>query len=258
MTLGWGSPVTAEPQALRYACSNQVYKSLGEDQAKAFSDASKSLVQLNRGSSSAVVSELLSGRTDVASSARELYVEEKDQGLREFPFCVSSIAVITKSGCGIAGVSKDQVTDLFSGAIGNWHELGGPDLPIAVVVPSEETAAHRNFRRLVTGSQTLYYDFLARDSTGVIDLVRSLPCGAVAFIGYGAVAQDSSINALEVSGLGPTDKDYPYSEVFRLVTLGEPRGIVLDFVEFAFSPTSRAIIESHGMFPLPPKAEGSK
>jgi len=258
MTLGWGSPAVAEPPTVRVACSNQVCKSYSEEQTKAFSKESGIQVAVTRGSSSASISEVFNDRMDVASSARELYAEEKARGLREFPFCVSPIAVITKAGCGITAIPKERVAALFTGAIGNWRDLDGPDLPVAIVVPSEETAAYRNFRVLVTGMRTIRYDFLARDSTGVIELVRSLPCGAVSFIGYGALTGDAGIGALDVSGLGPTEKGYPYAEVFRLVTKGEPTGPAQAFVDFAFSQTSRSIIEAHGMVPLAREVEGSK
>jgi phosphate transport system substrate-binding protein len=250
VTLSSSFPAAAESQVLRYACSNQVYKAFSEEQTKTFSEESGISVEVMRGSSSANVSEVLNGRMDVASSAQELSPDDEAQGLREFPFCVSPIALIARADCGIESVAKDQVPALFTGAIANWRDLGGPDLAVTVVVPSDETAAHHNFRRLVIGSRTIQYHYLAKGSTGVIELVRKLACGAVSFISYGAVMGDAEIIALAVSDLRPSDPGYPYAQTFRLVTKGEPRGPLQAFVDFSYSQTSRSIIARHGMVPL--------
>lgn len=250
VTLSSGFPAAAESPVLRYACSNQVYKAFSEEQAKAFREESGISVEVMRGSSSASVSEVLNGRMDVASTAQELRPDEEAQGLREFPFCVSPIALIARAGCGIASVAKDQVPALFTDGIANWRDLGGPDLPVTVVVPSDETAAHHNFRKLVIGWRTIQHDYLAKESTGVIELVRNLPCGAVSFISYGAVMGDAEITALAVGDLRPSDSGYPYAQTFRLVTKGEPTGPLQAFVDFSYSQTSRSIIERHGMVPL--------
>jgi ABC-type phosphate transport system substrate-binding protein len=250
VTLSSGFPAAAESPVLRYACSNQVYKAFSEEQAKAFREESGISVEVMRGSSSASVSEVLNGRMDVASTAQELRPDEEAQGLREFPFCVSPIALIARAGCGIASVAKDQVPALFTDGIANWRDLGGPDLPVTVVVPSDETAAHHNFRKLVIGWRTIQHDYLAKESTGVIELVRNLPCGAVSFISYGAVTGNAEITALAVGNLRPAELGYPYAQTFRLVTKGEPTGPLQAFVDFSYSQTSRSIIERHGMVPL--------
>ena len=239
---------------VNYACSNQVYASFSGEHTKAFTDETGINVKLTRGSSSHSISEVLNGRAEVASSARELDARQRMVGLREFPFCAAPLALITKAGCGIENATKDQIASIFTGAVRNWTDVGGPDLAIIVVIPSEETAAHRNFRREI-GPKSLVYDFAAYASTGVIDLVRQQPCGAVSFISYGAVNDDPAIKALRIDGLAPIDTGYPYNQTMRLVTRNELEPPVQAFVDYVYSPRSRSLIEKHGMVPLPRQAE---
>ena len=147
-------------------------------------------------------------------------------------------------------LNEEQLEDIFAGEITNWKEVGGVDLSIMVVVPDTDTAAHKNFRRQVMKTKDIEYDFMAHDSTMVIEAIKYFPCGTISFISRGATEKHPEIKTLKVNGLLPTDKDYPYHQTFYYVTKGDPDGNLKKFIDFTYSEEGAKIIRAHGMIPL--------
>jgi ABC-type phosphate transport system substrate-binding protein len=120
-----------------------------------------------------------------------------------------------------------------------------------IIVPSKDTAAHKNFRRQVMKRKDIEHDFMAYDSTMVIEAVKYFPCGAVSFISQGAAMHHKELKTLKIEGLSPTDEDYPYYQIFYLITQKEPEGNLKKFIDFAYSEEGAKIIRNYGMVPIP-------
>jgi phosphate transport system substrate-binding protein len=243
------SNVTAQ-EVLRYSCSNQVYAAFSMECIKSFTKATGIKVDVKAASSDSCIYSLGSGFSDIASTARKLHRGHMLYGYREFPFCKDPIAVITRKECGVDSLTESQIQDIFAGEIANWKELGGADLPVTVIVPDKNTAAHKNFRRHVMKTKEIEHDFMAYYSTMVLEAVRYFPCGSVSFISQGATVNYPEIKTIRVSGLLPTDKNYPYHQIFYYVTKGDPTGDVKKFIDYTYSEEGAKIIRAHGMIPL--------
>jgi phosphate transport system substrate-binding protein len=244
-------PAVKAEEVLKYSCSNQVYAAFEKEKIEAFSQATGIKVDVKTASSGSCTYRLITGNCDIASSARRLYRRHAVYGYAETLFCKDPIAVIARKECGVEGLSQEELQDIFSGDIRNWKEVGGADLPILVIVPSENTAAHKNFRRQVMKRKDIAHDFMAYDSTMVIEAVKYFPCGSVSFISQGAAVQQKELITLEIDGLPPTDRNYPYYQEFYYVTKGKPTGNVKRFIDFTFSDVGKNIIEKYGMVPIP-------
>ena len=244
-------PAVKAEEVLKYACSNQVYAAFEKEKIEAFSQATGIKVDVKTASSGSCTYRLITGNCDIASSARRLYRRHAVYGYTETHFCKDPIAVIVRKECGVKRLSQEELQDIFAGDITNWKEAGGVDLPILVIVPGTKTAAHKNFRRQVMKRKDIAHDFMAYDSTMVIEAVKYFPCGSVSFISQGAAVHHQELITLEIDGLPPTDKDYPYYQEFYYITKGEPTGQVKKFIDFAFSDEGKKIIEKYGMVPIP-------
>jgi ABC-type phosphate transport system substrate-binding protein len=243
-------PSSTAEEVLRYHCSNQVYRSIDKYKLDAFTKATGIKVKIKTASSDACIYAMMSGFSDLASSARALDSRHQDYGYTQMPFCKDHMAVFVNSSCAVEGLTEEQVQDIFSGDIGNWKAVGGPDLPIILIAPDKDTAANKNFRRMIMKRKELATDYIAYDSTGVIEAIKYFPCGAVSFISYGAIAGDPGVKPLKIDGMSPADKDYPYYQVFYYVTKGEPSGAVKQFIDFTFSEEGMNLITRHGMMPI--------
>jgi phosphate transport system substrate-binding protein len=244
------STVIAQEQ-LKYSCSNQVYAAFAREHIEAFTKTSGIEVAVKTASSGSCLCNLGRGFCDVASTARKLYHRHEIYGYREFPFCRDPIGVIARKECGVNNLTEEQLQDIFSGEIANWKDVGGADLPIIIIVPGEDTAAHKNFRRQVMKRKDIEHDFMAYDSTMVIDAVKYFPCGAISFISQGAAVHSKELQILKIEGRSTTDENYPYYQIFYFVTRGEPEGNLKKFIDFAYSAEGAKIIKKNGMVPIP-------
>jgi phosphate transport system substrate-binding protein len=237
-------------ETIRYSCSNQIYEALEKEKIDMFTKATGIKVEVVRASSGSAAYRLTTGNCDLASTARKLYEGHEMYGYKEIAFCKDPLAVIAKKECGVESLTEEQLQDIFAGDITNWKQVGGADLPIMVIVPDKDTAAHKNFRRQVMKHKDIQYEFMAYNSTMVIDAIRHFPCGAISFISGGATMHYGELKAFKINGMGPTDSKYPYYQVFYYVTKGEPEGNVKKFIDFTFSEQGAKIIKKDGMLPL--------
>jgi phosphate transport system substrate-binding protein len=86
--------------------------------------------------SSAGIQMLLNGKLDFAESSRPLTKEEyavaQQQGftLEQRQVAIDGIAVVVNRDLEVAGLTVDQLQQIYLGKITNWKQVGGPELPI--------------------------------------------------------------------------------------------------------------------------------
>jgi ABC-type phosphate transport system substrate-binding protein len=84
----------------------------------------------------------------------------------------------------------------------------------------------------------------------VLEAIESLPAGAVSFISRGAQITHPKVKVVQIDGRNPGDADYPFYQMFNLITKGEPAGTVKAFVDFTKSEKIKALIIERGMLPV--------
>lgn len=103
---------------------------------------------------------LLNGEVDIIFTDRRATNAEIDAFLaagagdllsaeRETIFAQDGVVVVTSPLSPVRSISIEEAEGVFSGRITNWSELGGPDLPIRVLLPSEGSAVAEQFRATV-------------------------------------------------------------------------------------------------------------
>lgn len=106
---------------------------------------------------------------------------------------VDAIKIFTNKDITIQALTKGQVKDIFSGTITNWKEVGGPDLPIVVVLGTKIQGTLSEFKKRVLGEDDYSASaVLVETAPDIKQRVVETP-GA---IGIGSKAQiDDLINA---------------------------------------------------------------
>jgi phosphate transport system substrate-binding protein len=118
-----------------------------------------------------------------------------------------------------------------------------------VIVPSEQTAAYKNFHLDIMGGKEIVFDIMTTKSTMVIDTTRRIP-GSISFTSQGAARLVTrGLSKLKINGLSVDDKDYPYSQRFSFVTRGLPTGAAKQYIEFSLSQEGKDIMKKKGMVP---------
>jgi phosphate transport system substrate-binding protein len=238
-------------ETIRFSCSNQIYAAFEKDKIAAFKAATGINVDVINVSSDAAAQRMMSDLSDLAATARDLGPRHVDYGFSQIPICRDGIAIIVKKGCGVANLTEKQVKDIFSGKVTNWKSVGGADLPITVVVPSQETAAQKNFLRLAMKNIPLKEAIITKNSTMVLEILKSFPCGAVSFISYSAALHYPELTAIKFNGKAPHDKDYPFMQTYYYVSKGQPQGDIKKFIDFTFA-NSDSVLKKNGLLPVEP------
>src|SRR5205807_6573817 len=59
-----------------------------------------------------------------------------------------SVALIINSGNTVSNLTRDQIRDIFTGAVKNWKEVGGADDPIHLYTRDPISGTYLGFREL--------------------------------------------------------------------------------------------------------------
>ncbi|MCA3241484.1 MAG: phosphate ABC transporter substrate-binding protein [Burkholderiales bacterium] len=92
-------------------------------------------VDVQTGGSTRGVVDVRTGVAHVGMVSRALKPDEAD--LQRVLIARDGVGVIVHGSNPVKALSRDQVASVYRGAIRNWRELGGPDLPISVISKAE-------------------------------------------------------------------------------------------------------------------------
>ena len=173
--------------------------------------------------SSAGVEAVTAGSVDIGNSSRNLKDSEKEAGAVENIVAIDGIAVVVDPANTAAGLTKQQLTDIYTGAVKNWSEVGGQD-SVIIVVGREAGSGTRGAFEEILGIEDACAYANELDSTGaVMAKVASTP-GAIGYVSLDVI--DDSVIALPLDDVEPTAEnikagDYFLSRPFVMATKGE-------------------------------------
>ncbi len=205
---------------------------------------------------------LMAGRCDIAAASRELAKNEpalaRDLGV-EFNDCIIgsySVAVIVNAGSPVGNLTRDQVRDLFTGAVQNWKEVGGPDAPVHLYIRDLSSGTHLGFQELAMENKP--YGPGLKTFTNYAQIVQAVAQDTNG-IGYASfnLAKQAGVKGVSIGGVAPgilsvNQGQYPYSRVLRFFTdKNKETPAARSFVQFAQSPRGQQILEQMGFVPRP-------
>jgi len=208
-------------------------------------------VEVQGGGSSAGIQACKSGACEIGMASRELKADEKE--LHEIVVARDGLAVIVHPSNPVRGLKIAEVKQIFSGDLGAWKPLGGPDRRITVVTREEGSGTRGAFQELVMGKTRIFSGAITEDSNGTVREIVSRDPAAIGFISLGLV--NDQVRALALDGAAATDDNirngsYRLVRPFLFVSRGEPTGLAKEFVEFVLSDEGQALIAEEGLLPI--------
>lgn len=173
--------------------------------------------------SGAGIEAVIAGSADIGNSSRNLKDEEKANGAVENIVAIDGIAVCVDTANTVTNLTKQQLTDIYTGTVTNWSELGGTDTPIVVVGREAGSGTRGAFEELLgVEDQCAYANEL--DSTGAVMAKVASTAGAIGYVSLDVV--DDSVIALSLEGVEPTAENikagkYFLSRPFVMATKGQ-------------------------------------
>ena len=228
-------------------------------------------ISVTGGGSGTGIAALINGTVDIANASRKIKDEEfqnaVDNGVNpvEYVIAKDAIAVIVNHSNPIDKLTLQQISDIYSGKIKNWKEIGGQDRPIVRLSRETNSGTHVYFLEEVLrlgdkNNKTLFSreTLLLPSSEGISAEIRLNP-NAIGYDGLGYVTSDLKVIAIsseEDSGyILPTnetvlDNSYPIARDLYMYTDGKTTGSIEEYIDWIFSPIAQEIVLELGFVPI--------
>lgn len=228
-------------------------------------------ISVTGGGSGTGIASLINGTVDIANASRQIKNEEIEQaqenGIEPLEHIIArdAIAVIVNPENPVDQLTLKQISDIYSGKISNWKEVGGEDRPIVRLSRETNSGTHVYFLETVLRlsskeDKTLFSTdtLLLPSSEGIIAEVRQNP-NAIGYDGLGYVPHDLKMIAIaEVDGGKyvlpsiPTvnDKTYPIARDLYMYTNGQPEGLLKEYLDWILSAEAQQIVAELGFVPV--------
>jgi len=228
-------------------------------------------ISVTGGGSGTGITALLNKTVDIANASRQMQAEEIQKAEAngfdpvEFVIARDAIAVIVNPDNLVSRLTIQQISDIYSGKIDNWSQVGGEDRPIVRLSREVNSGTHVYFRDTVVrlgikDNKTLFATntLLLPSSEGIISEVRQNP-NAIGYDGLGYVPSDLKMIAIAKDATGPyvlpsiatvNDKSYPIARDLYMYTAGQPIGAVKAYLDWILSPEAQTIVADLGFVPI--------
>jgi phosphate transport system substrate-binding protein len=228
-------------------------------------------ISVTGGGSGTGIASLINKTVDIANASRKIKPEEVDQAKAngvdpvEHIIARDAIAVIVNPENPVSQLTLQQISDMYSGKIQNWSQVGGEDRPIVRLSRETNSGTHVYFLETVLrlgkkDDKTLFSTdtLLLPSSEGIIAELRQNP-NAIGYDGLGYVPKDLKMIAIAQQPGGGyilpsiatvNDKTYPIARDLYMYTNGEPTGIIKEYLDWILSTEAQQIVADLGFVPV--------
>ena len=228
--------------------------------AEVFMDSHPSIDITVRGGGSGVgIAALLDATCDIADASRPMKSKEltkaRAKGINPVEHIIAwdCIAVIVHPDVPVSELSLEQISDIYTGKINNWKDVGGPRKKIVVVSRDVSSGTYEVFKKKVLGGGSVRDDALkVASNQAVMTSVSSTPF-SIGYVGLGYL--NNKVKAVKVNGVTPSKKTaksgaFPIVRPLYMYTNGEPTGLAKQFLNFVFSSEGQKIVDELGYVPV--------
>lgn len=176
------------------------------------------------------------GTVNFGMSSRSLTPEEKS-GVDETIIAMDGIGVIVNSQNPVSDLTIEQIAKIYTGEITNWSEVGGANLPIAVVARESASGTRGAFEEILGIKDQMTTDAKEFNGTGGVKSEVSQNPNAIGYISLGSI--DETIKGLKIEGVDATEENIkndsyaiarPFILIFKEDSLTEASQTFLDWV----------------------------
>ena len=227
-------------------------------------------ISVTGGGSGTGIAALINGTVQLANASREMKGEEikaaKANGIDPVELVVArdAIAVVVNPENPVQGLTMQQISDIYTGKITNWRQVGGLDGPIVLLSRECNSGTYvyllENVIRMGDPKSKLLFSpetLLMPSSEGISTEIRQNP-NALGYDGLGYVTPDQKVLAVARDAGGSyvlpsvatvNDGSYPISRPLYMYVAGEPSGQVKVYLDWVLG-AGQLIVAKLGFVPL--------
>ena len=192
------------------------------------------------GGSGTGLSQVQAGAVEVGTS--DVYAETQKgidaKKLEDFPVAVVGIVPIANKGVGVKNLSPKQLSDIFTGKITNWRQVGGKNQSIIVINRSRGSGTRATFEDLVLKGKDAV-NSQEQDSNGTVKKIVNSTPGTISYISF-PYANDQNIQKISINHVQPENKNIPTNKwplwsYEHMYTKGKPNKATAAFIKYVLS-----------------------
>ena len=228
--------------------------------AETYMDAHPNADITVRGGGSGVgIAAMIDATCDIANASRPIKSKElsnaRAKGINPVEHIVAwdGIAVVVHPDVPVSGLTIEQISDIYTGKIKNWRDVGGPNKTIVVVSRDVASGTYEVFKKKVLGGGSVRDDALKVASNQAVSTTISTTPFSIGYIGLGYLS--GKVKAIKVNGVMPSKQtaksgEFPIVRPLYMFTNGEPTGLAKQFLDFIFSENGQRIVDELGYVPV--------
>ena len=159
------------------------------------------------------------------------------------------VMVVNQSVTGVTNLTTDQAKQIWTGAITNWKDVGGPDQKIVLILRPQSSGTRATFKQIVLGGAAeASGQALTEDSNGAVTTAVQGTPGSTSVIGFAYYQQNKgSLVGLQLDGVDATvanlgNGTYKLKAQGNLYTKGQPVGLTKAFLDYMLGPEVQGTI----------------
>lgn len=189
------------------------------------------------GGSGTGLSQVQAGAVEIGTS--DVFAETQKgidaKKLQNHLVAVVGIVPIVNKSAGVKNLTRQQLSDIFTGKITNWKQVGGKNQNITVINRSKGSGTRGTFEGLIlNGKKPIQAQ--EQDSNGTVRKIVSSTPGTISYISF-PYANDENIQKLSIDKIKPTNKNvetnrwhlWSYEHMY---TKGKPNKNVQKFIDY--------------------------
>jgi phosphate transport system substrate-binding protein len=226
-------------------------------------------ISVTGGGTGTGIGAMMNGTVDIANASREMKPEEiaaaRARGLSPVEIVVArdAIAIVVNPANPVDVLTLQQISDIYTGKITNWRDVGGEDRPIVLLSRESNSGTYvyllENVIRLGKKSDLLFSPdtLLMPSSEGISAEIRQ-NVNAIGYDGLGYVTPDQKVLAVAKDVMSSpvlpsvetvNDGTYPISRPLYMYLPGEPKGQVQAFLNWVVE-SGQDVVLRLGFVPL--------
>jgi phosphate transport system substrate-binding protein len=224
-------------------------------------------ISVTGGGSGTGIASLINGTVDIANASRPIKSEELEkakengQDAVEHIIARDAIAVIVHLENPVNELTLTQLSDMYSGKINNWKDVGGEDRPIVRLSRETNSGTHVYFLEEVLrlGDQenkTLFsQDTLLLPSSEGITKEILYNQNAIGYDGLGYVTEEVKVIKVAKDANSPyifpsaetvNNGAYPIARDLYMYTSGQPTGVIKEYLDWIRTGEAQQIVNKLG------------
>ena len=227
-------------------------------------DAKRSVTVIG-GGSGVGISALIEGSTDIAMASRKMKFDEKKKineagkASKEVIIAYDALAVIINPSNPVKNLTREQLSDIFTGKITNWKQVGGPDMPIVTYSRETSSGTYEFFKTSVLKNKNYKSGIMSMPATGAVVQSVSQTPGAIGYVGLAylnskvkavSVSYDNGKTYVEPTKANAKSKVYPIVRPLFLYYTLNKKDEVSPFIDYILSTEGQKIVSEIGYIEL--------